>query len=222
VHKIRNVEDRLPDKLRSVVAARMRRPYHAESALAAEAELCALAAELDRTHPGAAASLREGMAATLTVLRLGVPPTPTRTLRSTNAIESMISICRTHGSNVKRWRDRLSPSSTVHSLDCDATSRRISARLTQASKVTYTTRLGDHIDVLGHPVFCCLICALCVTLCVPSTHRDKLVTSEDDAVCQESRLLLEDRQEAGPCLLNYFQTYQKRLCVSETSGNVIP
>jgi transposase-like protein len=105
LHKIRNVEDRLPDKLRSVVAARMRRAYHAESALAAEAELCALAAELDKTHPGAAASLREGMAETPTVLRLGVPPTLARTLRSTNAIESMISICRTHARNVKRWRD---------------------------------------------------------------------------------------------------------------------
>jgi putative transposase len=105
LHKIRNVEDRLPEKLRSVVASRMRRAYHADSALAAEAELCALAAELDRTHPGAAASLREGMAETLTVLRLNVPPTLARTLRSTNAIESMISICRSHASNVKRWRD---------------------------------------------------------------------------------------------------------------------
>jgi putative transposase len=105
LHKIRNVEDRLPDKLRSVVAARMRRAYQAESALAAEAELTALAAELDKTHPGAAASLREGLAETLTVLRLGVPPTLARTLRSTNAIESMISICRTHARNVKRWRD---------------------------------------------------------------------------------------------------------------------
>jgi transposase-like protein len=105
LHKIRNVQDRLPDKLRSVVAARMRRAYHADSALAAEAELTALAAELDRTHPGAAASLREGLAETLTVLRLGVPPTLARTLRSTNAVESMISICRTHARNVKRWRD---------------------------------------------------------------------------------------------------------------------
>jgi putative transposase len=105
LHKIRNVEDKLPQKLRSLVASRMRRAYHADSALAAEAELCALAAELDRTHPGAAASLREGMAETLTVLRLNVPPTLARTLRSTNAVESMISICRTHASNVKRWRD---------------------------------------------------------------------------------------------------------------------
>jgi putative transposase len=105
LHKIRNVQDRLPERLRSTVAAKMRRAYHADSALAAEAELCALATELDRTHPGAAASLREGMAETLTVLRLNVPPTLARTLRSTNAIESMISICRDHTRNVKRWRD---------------------------------------------------------------------------------------------------------------------
>ena len=65
----------------------------------------ALAKELDRTHPGAAASLREGLRETLTVLRLGVPPTLARTLRSTNAIESMISVCREHAANVKRWRD---------------------------------------------------------------------------------------------------------------------
>jgi putative transposase len=86
LHKIRNVRDRLPEKLRSVVTARMRRAYRAESALAAEAELSALAAELDKTHPGAAASLREGLDETLTVLRLGVPPTLARTLRSTDEI----------------------------------------------------------------------------------------------------------------------------------------
>jgi hypothetical protein len=51
----------------------MRRTYHADSALAAEVELSALAVELDHTHPGAAASLRQGMAETLTVLRLGMP-----------------------------------------------------------------------------------------------------------------------------------------------------
>jgi hypothetical protein len=105
LHKIRNVRDRLPERLRQVVAARMRRAYHAESALAAEAELTALAAELERTHPGAAASLREGLAETLTVLRLDVPPTLARSLRSTNMIESMISICRDHARNVKNWRD---------------------------------------------------------------------------------------------------------------------
>jgi transposase-like protein len=95
----------LPDHLASTVTKRMRAAYHADSALAAEAQLEALAKELDRTHPGAAASLREGLAETLTVLRLGVPPTLARTLRSTNSIESMISICRTHAANVKNWQN---------------------------------------------------------------------------------------------------------------------
>jgi putative transposase len=105
LHKIRNVQDRLPQKLRSVVAKRMRAAYHADTALAAQAQLESLAGELDRTHPGAAASLREGLTDTLTVLRLDVPPTLARTLRSTNCVESMIEICRDHSRNVKRWRD---------------------------------------------------------------------------------------------------------------------
>jgi putative transposase len=105
LHKIRNVKDHLPQRLRSSVGRRMTDAYHADSALEAEAALLTLAKELDRTHPGAAASLREGLDETLTVLRLGVPPTLARTLRSTNCIESMISVCREHAGNVKRWRD---------------------------------------------------------------------------------------------------------------------
>jgi nitroreductase len=61
LHKTRNVQDRLPQKLRSVVAKRMRAAYHADTALAAQAQLESLAGELNRTHPGAAASLREGL-----------------------------------------------------------------------------------------------------------------------------------------------------------------
>ena len=105
LHKLRNVTDRLPDAVASTVAKRMRRAYQQPDALLAEADLEALARQLHRAHPGAAASLREGLAETLTVLRLGVPPTLARTLRSTNTIESMISICRDHAANVKRWRD---------------------------------------------------------------------------------------------------------------------
>ena len=105
LHKVRNVKDHLPQRLRSSVGRRMTDAYHAGSALEAEAALLALAKELDRTHPGAAASLREGLDDTLTVLRLNVAPTLARTLRSTNCIESMISVCREHAGNVKRWRD---------------------------------------------------------------------------------------------------------------------
>ena len=104
MHKLRNVADKLPDDLAKTVTKKMRAAYHAPTAIIAEAQLEALARELEHTHPGAAGSLREGLSETLTVLRLGVPPTLARTLRSTNCIESMISICRNHSTNVKNWQ----------------------------------------------------------------------------------------------------------------------
>jgi hypothetical protein len=84
LHKLRNVTDRLPDALASTVAKRMRQAYRLADPLTAEAELEALARSLDRSHPGAAASLREGLAETPTIGRLGVPATLARTLRSTD------------------------------------------------------------------------------------------------------------------------------------------
>jgi putative transposase len=105
LHKVRNVKAKLPKGLADTVASKMHAAYRLDSALAAQAALEDLARQLDRSHPGAAASLREGLEDTLTVMRLAVPPTLARTLRSTNPIESMIEICRDHSSNVKRWRD---------------------------------------------------------------------------------------------------------------------
>jgi hypothetical protein len=63
----------------------------------------ALAASLARKRPGAAASLREGPAETLTVNRLGVGGKLLQTLESTNPVESMIEIVRDHAGRVKRW-----------------------------------------------------------------------------------------------------------------------
>ena len=105
LHKIRNVKRYLPENVATVVERRMRAAYKNEDPLAGQGDLEALARELQRQHPGAAGSLREGLAETFTVARLGVPPTLTRSLRSTNPIESMIEICRDHSTNVKRWRD---------------------------------------------------------------------------------------------------------------------
>ena len=79
LHRLRNVRDRLPERLRSTIQKRMRAAATpAQAALDAEAQLTTLARELDRAQAGAAASPREGMAETLTVLRLGVSP-PSRT-----------------------------------------------------------------------------------------------------------------------------------------------
>jgi len=105
VHKLRNILDYLPEAERSWVAAVCQRAWREPDAGKAERDLAALAARLDKRHPGAAASVREGLAETLTVTRLGVPDKLARTLRTTNPVESMLSICRQHSGNVKRWRD---------------------------------------------------------------------------------------------------------------------
>ncbi len=105
LHKIRNVEGHLDKATAATVTKKMRAAYRDPDPLVAQAGLEALARDLERSHPGAASSLREGLVETLTVNRLEVPPTLARTLRSTNAIESMIEIYRDHSTNVKRWRD---------------------------------------------------------------------------------------------------------------------
>lgn len=104
-HKVRNVRRHLSDKVGSLVEKRMRAAYRHPDPLVGQAQMEALAIELERSHPGAAASMREGLAETFTVARLGVSPTLARTVRSTNPIESMIEICRDHCTNVKRWKD---------------------------------------------------------------------------------------------------------------------
>jgi putative transposase len=104
-HKERNVCDLLPERDRDQVRARMRAAWALPDAELAEQRLKLLAGELDRTWPDAAASLREGMAETLTLMRLGIPSQLARTLCSTNPCESMIEIVRYTQRNVKRWRD---------------------------------------------------------------------------------------------------------------------
>ena len=89
-HQIQNVKDKLPERLRGVVERRMRAAYRAASAVDAEAQLEALAGELAKTHPGAAGSLREGIEETLTVIRLGLPPTLAHTMHSTSRVRGSI------------------------------------------------------------------------------------------------------------------------------------
>ncbi len=63
-----------------------------------------IATELSHSHPEATASLREGMAETLTLTRLGISGPLTRTRTSPNPIESMIACVRRTARNVKRWQ----------------------------------------------------------------------------------------------------------------------
>jgi transposase-like protein len=105
VHKARNVRDHLPQERRAYVARQMRDAYKSKSAKTAKMMLGQLASWLERNgEDAAAASLREGLDETLTVLRLGLPTTLSRTFATTNAIENMNGTLRRVIRNVKRWR----------------------------------------------------------------------------------------------------------------------
>jgi transposase-like protein len=102
-HKERNVLDHLPEAERPLIQRRLRSAWATPDAEQAQHELETLARGLARQRPGAAASLREGLAETLTVNRLGVGGKLLQTLESTNPVESMIEIVRDHAGRVKRW-----------------------------------------------------------------------------------------------------------------------
>jgi transposase-like protein len=104
-HKERNVCDLLPERDRPEVLARIRGAWALTDPDQASRRLELLAVELERSWPDAAASLREGLDDTLTLMRLGVDGQLAKTLCSTNPCESMIEIVRHTQRNVKRWQD---------------------------------------------------------------------------------------------------------------------
>jgi transposase-like protein len=104
VHKLRNILDHLPERERPAVQAVVRRAYQATDIKTATRLLTALAIRLEREHPSGAASVREGLEETLTVLTLGLSPRLQRSLATTNAAESLLSRTRHVKRNVKRWR----------------------------------------------------------------------------------------------------------------------
>ncbi len=106
VHKTRNVREHLPESRRVYVARQMRDAYGSATVATAKKKLTQLASWLaSNGEDSAAASLREGLDETLTVIRLGLPPTLRRTFATTNAIENMNGSLRRIARNVKRWKD---------------------------------------------------------------------------------------------------------------------
>jgi putative transposase len=105
VHKRRNVADHLPEAERGWVDTKLGKIFANPDPAAGLRDAKALAAALVRKHPGAAASLREGLEEMFTITRLGITGTLARTLTTSNPIESMISIARTTNRNVTHWQD---------------------------------------------------------------------------------------------------------------------
>lgn len=104
LHKERNVLDHLPEAERPWVRRKLRQAWANPDAGEAQAALEALARQLGKVNPDAAGSLREGLADTLTVTRLGITGSLLKTVMSTNPMESMIEIVRDHARNVKHWQ----------------------------------------------------------------------------------------------------------------------
>lgn len=104
IHKLRNVIDHLPESKHAWVRAAMRKAWNASTSEQARERLLGLAKQLEEAHPGAAASLREGLEETITLIDLKVSDTLMRSLRSTNPIENLNSGLKHLARRVKRWR----------------------------------------------------------------------------------------------------------------------
>jgi transposase-like protein len=107
-HKRRNVADALPERMRASVHTTMNQAYATRDPKRARRLLDNLARRLESAHPGAAASLREGLEETLTVMRLDLPESLERVLSSTNLIENLFSRVRDTARRVKRWQAGIS------------------------------------------------------------------------------------------------------------------
>jgi putative transposase len=104
LHKQRNILGHLPEGMHASVKAILREAWSLRDAKLAKTRLERLASSLEADHPGAAASVREGLDETLTLQGLGLEGALYRKLRSTNAIENLNSGIATYARNVKRWQ----------------------------------------------------------------------------------------------------------------------
>lgn len=105
IHKRRNVKEHLAPEYQRAADQRLAAAYSMKGYAEAKKALLGTVAWLETINPSAAASLREGLEETLTLHRLNVPEELQRSLRSTNLIESAISVTRTLTQRVQRWRE---------------------------------------------------------------------------------------------------------------------
>jgi transposase-like protein len=123
VHKARNVIEHLPKQVHVGVRRALRDAWAGSDVNLAKRQLQRLANSLQAKHPGAAASLREGLEDTLTAQALGITGALYRTLCSTNPIENLNGLIAHYTRNVKRWKDGQMVLRWVASALADASTR---------------------------------------------------------------------------------------------------
>ncbi|HEY1816419.1 MAG TPA: IS256 family transposase [Kofleriaceae bacterium] len=143
VHKKRNVLDHLPEHAKPHARAALQRAYALDDADKAKDKLERLARSLDEQHPSAAASLREGLDETLTVMRLGVGATLRKSLATTNPIESTFSTVRRVSRRVTRWQSGTMALRCVlaGTMEAEKTWRRLMGKADMPKLVTALRRL---------------------------------------------------------------------------------
>ena len=105
VHKMRTVLDYLPKHKRDWMKRKLNKAWSSESYAEAVRQLRGLVTSLHLDHPDAAASLREGLEETVTILKMEIPGLLQKSLRSTNIIESGFSMVAKNIRNVKNWKN---------------------------------------------------------------------------------------------------------------------
>jgi transposase-like protein len=146
-HKVRNVTEQLPETRRRAVSIAMWRAYRCGSHRNARRLLENLALTIERSNPGASASLREGLEETLNVMRFSLPTTLERTLATTNLIENLIGTVRKTTARVHRWRDGAMIVRWASTAVIDAEKRFLRAPKAQAMKKLFNALQNmDRID----------------------------------------------------------------------------
>jgi transposase-like protein len=102
-HKVRNVTGYLPKDQQEQAKATLKAAFKLD-AKEGMAQIEQYATWLERDHPGAAASLREGLEELFTINRLGLPSKLRRCLGTTNLIDNGHSAARDRMRRVKHWQ----------------------------------------------------------------------------------------------------------------------
>ncbi len=111
---MRNVEDKLPEKHRPAIHARLLEIMRAENRSQAERLIEKLARELHRKYPKAAACLRDDIARMTAFFAF--PKAHWKHLRTTNIIESNFDVVRSRSNVCKRLRQPESATYLVWAL----------------------------------------------------------------------------------------------------------
>jgi len=104
IHKVRNVMAHLPEDEKAYARLTMRAAFVLDPK-AGMKRLEDLALIYEKRYPSAAASVREGLSEMFTVTHLGLPKGLSRSLVSTNIIESPNAGVRLRTRRVTRWKD---------------------------------------------------------------------------------------------------------------------